>query len=201
MSSKNILELEDKGVVRQIVSDKFNMVFVIQTSEDWQQVTTYNDGEIISTTSIGNSKILNGKKIIWTKPKLCSDGEHVIKGLVHDNNCWKSFIISNSNLIIATDGQTNLNNPFAQVVPSRYKIENFVQKGNFLYFVGTDEDQDEPVYVKFNLASKRIEDLYSYFSDVNTVTYNSFAEGYIPIGTWIGGSKNGNVFIKFLSTN
>ena len=186
MSYKNVLELEDEGVVRQIVSDKYNLVFIVQTAEDWQQITTYHDGEIINTTPIGNSKTLNGKKIIWTKPKLSSDGEHVIKGLVHDNNCWKSFIISNSNLIIAADGQTNLNNPFAQVVPSRYKIENFLQKGNILYFVGTDEEQDEPVYVKFDLASKRIEELFSHFSEVNTVTYNSFATVDLSGGTWIG---------------
>lgn len=168
MDTTSLFNLDLKGKYIFNYADKasYNIIFANEEEKQLYLIITNKYFEVENLYEIEKGNIyFESENIIFTKPFNDNFNEFIFKGFIKLNNTYYKFTIENYKFILedeVIDYRDSLEN-IEEL--QQFEINHFIQKRNYLYFVGYDTKVEEDVFVIFDLVTKRIKYLNSFYSD------------------------------------
>lgn len=204
MDYTSIFNLELKGEFIAVYSDKASYQLIFLNEEDNQAYVIISNKyfEVENLYDIYNGKeLFDSEDIVFTKPFNDNFNEFIFKGFIKKNGNYHKFTIENYKFTIEEE-RVDYNDATKEVESLKEFIINyFIQKKNYLYFVGFDSKVNEDVFVIYDLIKNNIKYLNNFYSDQDYIILNHlcFDEDKIIICGYIENeSKEKIPFLTYL---
>lgn len=195
-----IQKLEDSGKYLFVFSDKYNLYFIFQTSDDGRIYKIITD-KLLNIESIDEIEVPDNftgyKNIKFYKPFGDGDTLEFIGIAIFDTESYK-FKIEREKLVYTETIKFTDNKQF-NLLSSMKDIElnSYIQKRNKLYFVGNHIDReadtghnDDAVYGVINIEKDSFEQIYYLYSDSGDIVLHSINTDTVDEKVYIAGWVN-----------